>query len=200
LARLIGVREDRGVDVDHHLVALGRGPGIEAVVEGGLRKEGQRVGLPIRLTRRARAMLAGTAILEVDFDNAGRSAISEERVEIREKIPAAVEAAFLDEDEGVTGQRQAGRVRVGEQSRDVDAILRPRAIVAREDLEREQVPHLGHRRPKLGENLEHLGGSDDLSFDAGGGKQQIHHDAAAGFSLRRQADRGQPAGGLLLDG
>jgi len=34
LAGLIGVGEDLGTDVDHHLVALARGAGIEAVVQG----------------------------------------------------------------------------------------------------------------------------------------------------------------------
>jgi hypothetical protein len=111
-----------------------------------------------------------------------------------------VEAAFLDEEEGVTGHRQTGRVGGREKGRDVDPILGTRAIVAREDLEREQVSYLGHRSPKLGEDLEHLGSSDNLSFDAGGGKQKIHHDAAAGLPLRRQADCGQPARGFLLDG
>jgi len=38
LARLIRVRQDFGVDVDHHLVALARGAGVDAVVEGGLRR------------------------------------------------------------------------------------------------------------------------------------------------------------------
>lgn len=86
-------------------------------------------------------------------------------MEVGEKIPAAVKAAFLDEEEGVTGRRQTGRVGGREKGRDVDPILGTGAIVAREDLEREQVSHLGHRCPELGEDLEHLGGSDDLSFD-----------------------------------
>jgi len=34
LAGLTGVRERRGVDVDHHLVSLGRGARIDAVMEG----------------------------------------------------------------------------------------------------------------------------------------------------------------------
>jgi hypothetical protein len=38
LARLIGVRQDFGVDVDHHLVALARSAGIDAVVQGRLRE------------------------------------------------------------------------------------------------------------------------------------------------------------------
>ena len=140
------------------------------------------------------------AKLVVEIAGAGGSATSDQRVEIREKIPAAVEAASADEDEGVTGQRETGRVGGREESDDVDAVLRTRVIVAREDLEREQVSHLGDRRTKVGKDLEHLGGGDNLSLDARGGEQQIHHDATASFPLRRHADRGQPAGGLLLDG
>ena len=45
LARLIQIGQHLGVDVDHHLVALARGAGIESLVEGGLGEEGQRVGL-----------------------------------------------------------------------------------------------------------------------------------------------------------
>ena len=52
LARLIRVREDLGIDVDDHLVALARGAGIDPVVQGGLGKQPQRVSLP--LSRRLR--------------------------------------------------------------------------------------------------------------------------------------------------
>jgi hypothetical protein len=45
LAGFVGVREDRGIDVDHHLVALGGGAGVDAVVEGRFREQRQRVGL-----------------------------------------------------------------------------------------------------------------------------------------------------------
>ena len=45
LAGLIRIRQHRGVDVDHDLVALARGAGIELVVEGRLREQGQRVRL-----------------------------------------------------------------------------------------------------------------------------------------------------------
>ena len=38
LAGLIGVREHRGIDVDHHLISLSQGAGIDAVVEGRLRE------------------------------------------------------------------------------------------------------------------------------------------------------------------
>jgi hypothetical protein len=45
LAGPIGIPEDRRVDVDHHLISLARGARIDAVVEGRLREERQRVRL-----------------------------------------------------------------------------------------------------------------------------------------------------------
>ncbi|MEX2220403.1 MAG: hypothetical protein WEG40_01275, partial [Candidatus Rokuibacteriota bacterium] len=45
LAGLIRIRERRGGDVDHDLVALARGAGIELVVESRFREQGQRVRL-----------------------------------------------------------------------------------------------------------------------------------------------------------
>ncbi|MEK7444133.1 MAG: hypothetical protein AABZ70_04690 [candidate division NC10 bacterium] len=45
LARLIRIGQRLGVDVDHHLIALARGAGIEPVMEGRLREQGQRIGL-----------------------------------------------------------------------------------------------------------------------------------------------------------
>jgi hypothetical protein len=45
LAGLLRVRQRRGVDVDHHLVPLSRGAGIDPVVESRLREQGQRVCL-----------------------------------------------------------------------------------------------------------------------------------------------------------
>jgi hypothetical protein len=45
LPRLIRIRQRRGVDVDHHLVALTRSAGIELVMQRRLRQQGQRIGL-----------------------------------------------------------------------------------------------------------------------------------------------------------
>src|SRR5437899_7410268 len=45
LPRLIGIREGRSIDVDYYLVSLSRGAGIDAVMEGCLREQRQRVGL-----------------------------------------------------------------------------------------------------------------------------------------------------------
>jgi hypothetical protein len=45
LPRLLGIGQRRGVDVDHDLVALARGPGIEPVVQGRLGEQGERVRL-----------------------------------------------------------------------------------------------------------------------------------------------------------
>jgi hypothetical protein len=52
LARLIRIGERRGIDVDHHLIALARGAGIEFVMEGRLREKGQRIRLLLGRGRR----------------------------------------------------------------------------------------------------------------------------------------------------
>ena len=57
LARMLGVGQHRGVDVDHDLVALAGSPGIEPVVQRGLGQQGQGVGLLLR----HRGGLSGTA-------------------------------------------------------------------------------------------------------------------------------------------
>jgi hypothetical protein len=45
LARLIGVRQHRSIDVHHDLVALARSAGVEPVMKGCLREQGEGVGL-----------------------------------------------------------------------------------------------------------------------------------------------------------
>ena len=59
LAGRIRVRQDRGIDVDHHLVAFSRCTGIDAVVERRLRDAGQRVRLLLRHGRRFRGTVLG---------------------------------------------------------------------------------------------------------------------------------------------
>jgi hypothetical protein len=44
LAGLLGIGQHLGVDMHHHLVPLARGAGIEAVMEGCLREQGQGIG------------------------------------------------------------------------------------------------------------------------------------------------------------
>src|SRR5712691_9108223 len=45
LAGLFWIGQHRGIDVDHYLVPLARGTGIEAVMEGRLCEQGQGIGL-----------------------------------------------------------------------------------------------------------------------------------------------------------
>jgi len=54
LTRLIRLGERLGVDVDHHLIALTRGAGIEPVMKGRLREQRQRIGLLLGHRRRFR--------------------------------------------------------------------------------------------------------------------------------------------------
>ena len=51
MAGLIRVRQHRGVDVDHNLVPLAGGAGIEFVMEGRLGQERQRVRLMLGQAR-----------------------------------------------------------------------------------------------------------------------------------------------------
>jgi hypothetical protein len=54
LTRRIRIRQYRSVDMDHHLVALARRTGIDAVMQRRLSEERQRVGLLLRHRRRFR--------------------------------------------------------------------------------------------------------------------------------------------------
>jgi hypothetical protein len=54
LPRLVGVHQHRSVDMNHHLVALARGTRLDAVVEGSLGDQLQRVGLLLLHRRRVR--------------------------------------------------------------------------------------------------------------------------------------------------
>jgi hypothetical protein len=57
------ILEDRGIDVDHHLVALARGAGVDAVVEGRLREQRQRIGLLLDHRRRVALRLLASSLL-----------------------------------------------------------------------------------------------------------------------------------------
>ena len=59
LAGLIGILQDRGVDMDHHLVVLGRRARVDAMVERGLGQELQGVGLLLSHRRRFRGNVRG---------------------------------------------------------------------------------------------------------------------------------------------
>ena len=52
LPGLVGVGQDGGVHVDHHLVAFSRRPGVDAVMECSLGEQGERVGLLLLHRRR----------------------------------------------------------------------------------------------------------------------------------------------------
>ena len=52
LARVIGIRQDVGVDVDHHLIAFARRTRIDLLMQRGLRKQREGVGLLLRHRRR----------------------------------------------------------------------------------------------------------------------------------------------------
>jgi hypothetical protein len=59
LARLVRIGQDLGVDVDDHLVALARGAGIESVMQGRFREQGQGIGPLLRHRGRFRGNVPG---------------------------------------------------------------------------------------------------------------------------------------------
>jgi len=61
LAGLIGIREGRCIEVDHHLVSLSRGAGIDAVVEGRLRELSRASACPVHPSPAANQPLDETA-------------------------------------------------------------------------------------------------------------------------------------------
>jgi hypothetical protein len=63
LARLIGVRKDLGIDVDHYLVTLARGTWIDAVVESRLGEHDQCVRLLLDHRRRVGLRLLSASLL-----------------------------------------------------------------------------------------------------------------------------------------
>ena len=54
LTRRIKIRQNRRVDVDDHLITLARRTGVETVMQGRLREQGQCIGLLLRHHRRFR--------------------------------------------------------------------------------------------------------------------------------------------------
>ena len=62
LAGRIGVRQDLGIDVDHDLVALPGVAGVEALVKGGLREQGEGVRLLLLHRRRSSWNVCGAGV------------------------------------------------------------------------------------------------------------------------------------------
>jgi hypothetical protein len=59
LSGLGRIRQDGGIYVDHHLIALPSGSGIELVMQRGLGQQGQRVRLLLRPGRGLRRRVGG---------------------------------------------------------------------------------------------------------------------------------------------
>ena len=91
-AGLIGVGEDLGVHVDHHLVALARGAGIDPVVESGLREQCQRIRLLLDHRRRVALRLFSAGPLVQGLAGGGQG-LHEQRADFRRESPAENEGA-----------------------------------------------------------------------------------------------------------
>ena len=80
--------------MDHHLVTLARGAGVDPVVEGGLREQGQRISLLLGHRRRVRRNVyrAGARVLSVRLLiqalAGGGQGLHEQRAGFRREPPA----------------------------------------------------------------------------------------------------------------
>ncbi len=101
LARLIRIGQHLGIDVDHHLIALARGAGIE-VVKGRLREQGQGIGLLLGQRGRFRGNASRVCCSLISHPSplvqglAGRGqGLSQERADLRLKPPSDGDHALL---------------------------------------------------------------------------------------------------------
>jgi len=92
LAGLIRVRQDLGVDVDHHLVALARGAGVDTVVEGRLREQSEGVRLLLDHRRRVSVRLLLAPLLIQHLAGGGQR-LHEQRADFRCQPPAEDDGA-----------------------------------------------------------------------------------------------------------
>ncbi len=86
LARRIGIRQDLGVDVDDHLVALARGAGIHPVMQCRLREQGEGIRLLLDHRRRVgfRLLIARLLIQRLAR---GRQRLHEQGTDLRGQPP-----------------------------------------------------------------------------------------------------------------
>jgi hypothetical protein len=101
LAGLLWIRQHGGVHVDHHLVPLARGPGIELVMQRGLGQQRQRVRLLLRPGRGLRGRVGerqrglGDAALLVQGLARRVEGPQEQQAHLRREAPAQHHGAVL---------------------------------------------------------------------------------------------------------
>src|SRR5215813_6017105 len=91
---------------------------------------------------------------------------------------------FMDELEGNARSRDLVSFHLLEQGTNVSSILRSRRIIARENLQREEVPGSSDRHALAGDDFEDFRFTGDFALDSGRGEEQI--DDHAGNSRRVQ--------------
>ena len=113
----------------------------------------------------------------------GRAASgSNQSVESREKLSSSVIATILDQPKSFPGILQIARLSLLEQSSQVVAVLRPLAIIARQELQGDKVANPGDRYAKSGDDVQLHRGSGDFWLDPGGGKEKVHNDSSLSFA------------------
>jgi hypothetical protein len=86
-----------------------------------------------------------------------------------------------------------------QQRTEIHAVMGSRAIVAREDLQGDQVAEARDGNAEAGNDLDRVCRRHDLGLDPGGGEQQIDDRATDVLASDGKPDCRQPAGGVLLD-
>jgi hypothetical protein len=93
-----------------------------------------------------------------------------------------------DPADGGAGQLDVDLVRDGAQSAKVDDVLWPRAVVAREELQRNEMSNLCNRDHTAGEDLERIGRRHDRRLDPGRREEEVPDDTLRRFAGKRDPD------------
>jgi len=111
-----------------------------------------------------------------------------------------MEPALGDESDGVASHAEILFFGDSQEGHDVQSVLRTALFLMGEDLEREQVPALGHRESEARKDLDSFGRSDDLRLDARRSEQEVGGSLANGAATESEARGCQaPRHGLLQD-
>ena len=101
------------------------------------------------------------------------------RVECGEQVDPAVKPAAGDKGKGFSRLVERRGIGASQQGRDVHAVVRARAIVSCQHLQRDKMTKASDRHGETGDDLDWFRRGHDLGLDSGRGEEQID-DRAAG--------------------
>ena len=134
----------------------------------------------------------------LDWVVARSDSAGDEPLQIPGKISTSLEATRVNQGDGTACSVEVGGLRHAEQLDHIDLILRSGAVVSGEQLQRQEVAKAGDRDPQPGQDLQRLGGFNDLELDSGRCKQDVEHAAGLAFTFRGEARGGEAPGGFLF--